>query len=167
MYDKITACPGNAITWTLMQGMNSFLIRWKLKVNLMSVLSSLEAAQVFDKLPSQQIGVHEESLYYVLPVLEILCSSTKLTFVLTLCAWCVFHACVWLCFFCVSFEFTLGSCVFTFGLRCYRAHGELKRISNQHIPNTTNPEHTLAPICWDAANGHGDNKIDIMTLPGF
>ena len=30
--------------------------------------------------------------------------------------------CVWLCFICVSFEFTLGSCVFTLRLRCCREH---------------------------------------------
>ena len=35
----------------------------------------------------------------VLLVLEIMCSSTKLTFVLTLCAWCVFH--VFGCALCV------------------------------------------------------------------
>ena len=29
--------------------------------------------------------------------------------------------CVWLCFICVSSEFTLGSYVFTLSLRCYRA----------------------------------------------
>ena len=37
--------------------------------------------------------------------------------------------------------------MFTLSLRCYRAHGELKMVSNQHIVNTKNPEHTLAPIC--------------------
>ena len=56
--------------------------------------------------------------------------------------------CVWLCVICVSFEFILGSCVFTLSLRCFRAHGELKMVSNQHIVNTKNPENTLEPICW-------------------
>ena len=55
--------------------------------------------------------------------------------------------CVWLCFICVSFEFTLGSCVFNLSLRCYWARGKLKMVSNQHIVNTKNHEDTLAPIC--------------------
>ena len=38
----------------------------------------------------QQIGVHE-ALLCVLLVLELLCCSTKLTFVLILITWCVFH----------------------------------------------------------------------------
>ena len=60
----------------------------------------------------------------------------------------VSFSCVWLCCICLSFEFTLGSCVFTLRLRCYWAHCELKMVSNQHIVNTKHPEHTLAPICW-------------------
>ena len=75
----------------------------------------------------QQIGVHEASLY-VLLVLEILYSSTKLTFVLMLSA-CCFISYVWLCLICVSFKIThmnIGFvCVFTLSLRCYRARGEL------------------------------------------
>ena len=98
----------------------------------------------------QQIGVHEASLC-VLRVLEILCSSTKITFVLTLYAWCV-----WLFFIC---EFTLGSCVFTLSLRFYRVHGELKMVSNQHIVNTRSPEHTLAPICWENLKNWLNNLI--------
>ena len=96
---------------------------------------------------SQQIGVHEASLC-VLLVLEILCSSTKLTFVLMLSAWCVFGVCfpcVWLCIIWVHIGFV---CMFTLSLRCYRAQGELNMVSNQYIVNTKNPEHTLAPICW-------------------
>ena len=54
--------------------------------------------------------------------------------------------CVWLCFISISFDFTLGSCVFTLSLRCYRAHGELKVVSsNQHNMTTKTPEHTLGP----------------------
>ena len=34
-----------------------------------------------------------------------------------------------------SFEFILGSCVFTLSLCCYPAHDELKMVSNQHIMN--------------------------------
>ena len=59
---------------------------------------------------AQQIDVHEASLC-VLLVFEILWSSTNLIFVV---ARMVCFPCVWLCFICVSFEFTLGSCVFTF-----------------------------------------------------
>ena len=44
--------------------------------------------------------------------------------------------CVWLYFICVSPEFVLGSCAFPLSLRCYRAHGEPKMVSNQHIINT-------------------------------
>ena len=40
--------------------------------------------------------------------------------------------CVWLCLICVSFEVMLGSFVLTLSLRCYRAHGELNMVSNQH-----------------------------------
>ena len=43
---------------------------------------------------------------------------------------------VWLCVICVSFEFALGPCVFTLGLRCYWAHVELKMVSNPHAVNT-------------------------------
>ena len=50
---------------------------------------------------AQQIGVHKSPLCVEL-VLEILCSSTKLTSALMLGAWCVFHV-----LDCVSFEFTL------------------------------------------------------------
>ena len=57
--------------------------------------------------------------------------------------------CVWLCFICVSFQFTLSSWVLTLSLRCYRAQSELKMVSNQHIVKTKDPEHTLAPICWE------------------
>ena len=42
----------------------------------------------------------------------------------------------WLCFICVSFEFTVCSYGFTLCLRCYRSHDELKMVSNQHIVNT-------------------------------
>ena len=59
----------------------------------------------------------------------------------------VYFPCIWLCFICVSFEFTLGSCVFTLNLRCYRAQCELKIVSNQHIVSTKNPEHTLMIRC--------------------
>ena len=86
---------------------------------------------------TQQIGVHEASLC-VLLVLEILCSSTKLSFVLMLSTQCAFHA----------FDFALsvyhlrshiwGSCVFTLMLGCYGAHGELKTVSNHHTMNTKN-----------------------------
>ena len=80
---------------------------------------------------TQQIGIHKAPLCDLL-VLKILCSSTKLTFVLMLSAWCVFN--VFHCALsCVSFEFTLGSCVFTLSLHCHWAHGELKMVSNQHI----------------------------------
>ena len=40
------------------------------------------------------------------------------------------------------------SCVLTLSLRCYRGHGELKMVSNQHIVKTKNPEHPPAAICW-------------------
>ena len=39
---------------------------------------------------ARQIGVHEAPLCIFL-VLEILCSNTKVTFVLMFNAWCVFH----------------------------------------------------------------------------
>ena len=85
---------------------------------------------------TQQIGVHEASLC-VLPG-----SSTKLTSVLMLCAWCVFHV-----FSCALSVYTslnityhsiiLGSCVFALSLRCYRTRdSELKMVSDQHIVNT-------------------------------
>ena len=63
----------------------------------------------------------------------------------------VYFPSVWLCFICVSIGSILGSCVFTLSLRCHRAHGELKMVSNQHIVNTKrkNSEHTLASICCE------------------
>ena len=62
----------------------------------------------------------------VLFVLEILGSSTKLTFVLTLCAWYLFHVsgCV-LSVYHLSSHWTRA---FTYSLRCYWAHGELKMV---------------------------------------
>ena len=82
-------------------------------------------------------------------VFKNLCSSTKLTFVLMLRTWCVFHV-----FDCALSVYHLSShwvcvCVFTLSLHCYQAHGELKMVSKQHIMNTKkNPENTLAPFCW-------------------
>ena len=96
--------------------------------------------------PTQQIGVLKAPLC-VLLVLKMLCPSTKLTFVLMLSTWCVFHV-----FGCVLSEFTVGSCVFTLSLRCFRAHGELKMVSNQYIVNTneswTHASTILLGICW-------------------
>ena len=102
----------------------------------------------------EQIGVHETSLSVFL-VLEILCSSTKLTFVLTLC---VFHvhgvfsmclAVLYLCinwvhtgFVCVYFEFTLLSSTW------WTQNG----FKSAHSKHTKNPEHTLVPICWVMSN---------------
>ena len=60
--------------------------------------------------------------------------------------------CLWLYFICVSFEFTLGLCVLTLSWHYYRAHGELRMVSNQLIMNIKNPEHMLAPICWVASS---------------
>ena len=100
-----------------------------------------------ERIETQQIGVHEAPLC-VLLALEIWCSSTKLTFVLTLSAWCVFHV-----FGCDLSLYRLSShCIrvcLLLGLRSYRAHGELEIVLNQRIVNTKNPEHTLAPICWE------------------
>ena len=53
-----------------------------------------------------------------------------------LSAWCVFMA--WclgllhLCIFCV----VLSSCVSTLSLPCYRTHGEVEMVSNQHVVKT-------------------------------
>ena len=83
------------------------------------------------------IGIHKASLCVLLG-LEILCSSTKLTFCVDVERMVCFP-CVWLCFICVAFKIThinIGLCVFTLSLRCYEAHGELKMVSNQHIVNT-------------------------------
>ena len=51
--------------------------------------------------------------------------------------------------FCGDVERTLCSCEFTLSLSCYQAHGELKMVSNRHIVNTKNSEHTLVSICWE------------------
>ena len=93
-----------------------------------------------------QIDIHRASLC-VLLMLEILCSNTKLTCADVVCMVC-FRS-VWLCFICASFEFTLGSSVFTLSSRYYRAQSKLKMASNQNIVNTKNPEDTLATICWE------------------
>ena len=66
--------------------------------------------RVRDLLCSQQIGIHEVPPC-VLLLLEILCASTKWTFVLMLSTWCVFR--VWLRFICVWFKITSGLGVFT------------------------------------------------------
>ena len=98
----------------------------------------------------------------VLLVIEILWSSTKLTFALM----CVFHV-----FDCALSVYHFSSHwirVFTLRLRCYRAPGELKVVSNRHIVNTKNPEHKLAPIClvnnlyYDC---HLDNYTDVTWTP--
>ena len=44
--------------------------------------------------------------------------------------------CVWLCFISVSFKIILASCVFSLSLSCYRAHDELKMVSNDQTVNT-------------------------------
>ena len=81
---------------------------------------------------TQQMGVHETPLCVLLE-LEILCSSTKLTFVLLLSACGVFHV-----FGFALSLYHMSSHWVRVCLRSYRAHGELKMVSNQHIVNTEN-----------------------------
>ena len=82
----------------------------------------------------------------VLFVLEILCSSTKLTFVLMLSTWCVFHVlgCALSVYHLRSHIWILDLCVFALSLCCYGAHGELKMVANQYTVNTK--------ICWTHAS---------------
>ena len=94
---------------------------WHSDATVQDFLSSIDIAH-FEI--DQQIDVHEVSLC-VLLVFEILWSSTNLTFVLTLCAWCVFRV-----FGCALSVYHLSShwvrvCLLL-SLRCYRAHDELK-----------------------------------------
>ena len=74
-------------------------------------------------------------------VLNILCSDTKLTFVLMLSPWCDFHVigCALSVYHLKSHISILDSCVVTLSLLCYRAPDEFKIISNQHITNTKIP----------------------------
>ena len=116
--------------------------------------------------PAQQIGVHEASLR-VLLVLEILCSSPIICVdvVGMLC-----FPCIWLRFIGVSFEFTLGSRMSTFSLRCYRAHGELKMVSNQHIVNTKiSRTHTstnlLGGHAWIPPEKRENNALMFFFIP--
>ena len=83
--------------------------------------------------------------------LEIVCSSTKLTFVSMLSAWCVFHV-----FGCASSVYDLSShwvrvyllWVFVVIERMVNSKGFQIRISWTHTQENT--EHTLALICWVA-----------------
>ena len=72
----------------------------------------------------QLIGVHDAPLC-VLFVIEILCSGTKLTLVLKLSAWCVFHVlgCA-LSVYHLSSHWARVCLLRVYG--CYPAHGELK-----------------------------------------
>ena len=76
---------------------------------------------------TQQIGVHKASLC-VLLVLDILCLSTKLTFVLMLCTWCVFYVLAVLYLYIIWVHIGWVCVVIK--------HNELKMVSNQHIMNT-------------------------------
>ena len=76
MFNHHKSCPDNRlISW------GSLTTKWQLYTYALKKLQ---------RVTSKQIGVHEASLC-VLLVLEILRSSTKLPFLLTLCTWCVFH----------------------------------------------------------------------------
>ena len=66
--------------------------------------------------------------------------STKLTFVLTLWAWCVFHV-----FGCALPVYYLSSCVY-FKLMLSSTWWTQNVFKSAHREH--NPEHTLAPICW-------------------
>ena len=67
---------------------------------------------------------------------------------LCLC-WCWAHGVISMClavlYMCIIWVHIGLVCVY---LRCYRTHGELRMVSNQHITYTKKPEHTLAPIYW-------------------
>ena len=78
---------------------------------------------------TQQIGVHEAPLC-VLLVLENIVFECKISFCVDVVCMVCFPG-VWLCFICVSFEFTLGLCMLTLSLCYCQAHGELKMVSNK------------------------------------
>ena len=106
---------------------------------------------------AKQIGVHETPLCALL-VLEILCPSTKLTFVLMLSAWWAFHVfgCDLSVYHLRSHVWILGSWVFTLSLRCYRALCELLMVSNHPIVNTN--------ISWTHASTNLLVDATIFTL---
>ena len=61
----------------------------------------------------------------------------------------VCFSCFGLCFICVSFEFTLGSCVFTLRLWLLSSTWWTKNCKTSSTSWTqSNLEHTLAPTCW-------------------
>ena len=53
------------------------------------------------------------------------------------------------CVTCVSFEFTLHSCVFTSSLRCIEHMVNSKWFQISTSWTQKNSEHTPAPICWE------------------
>ena len=101
-------------------------------------------ANVWLSIATQQIGVHEASLC-VLLVLEILCSSTKLTFVLTLCAWCVFHV-FGVLYLCIILSSHLVSCVFTFLSSTWWNQNGFKSAHREHKKSWTHAYTNLLGI---------------------
>ena len=91
-------------------GQRNKIIEQKFSLSFITPEQGWGAVQFLCCAISQQISVHEAPLCVLLG-LEMLYSSSKLTFVLMLSAWCVFR--VWLRFICVSFKIILGSCVLT------------------------------------------------------
>ena len=83
---------------------------------------------------AQQIGIHDAPLCDRNIVFQ-----HKINFCVVEHIVC--FPCVRPCFICVTFEFPLGSCVFTWSLRCYRGHGELKMVSIQHCEHKTSRTH--------------------------
>ena len=76
----------------------------------------------------------------------------------------VYFPCVWLCFICVSFKFTLGSCVFTLCWICVVIEHMLNSKWFQISTSWTQkyPEHTLSRICWVKSNVYCWDKLSYL-----
>ena len=112
---------------------------------------------------AQQIDVHKASLC-VLLVLEILCLSTKLTFVLTLCTWRVFHV-----FGCALSVYHLSSHWVRVCLGLLRVYGVTEHLVNskwfQIITSLTQKSWTHAR-CWQQITRESRDLLNhLLCLP--
>ena len=92
---------------------------------------------------AEQIGFHEAPLCVFL-LLEILCSSTKVTLMLN--AWCVFH--VFGCAYHLSSRWVLVCLLWAYVAMEHMVHSKLFQISTSSTQKY--PELALAPVCWVA-----------------
>ena len=94
-------------------------------------------AYIISSSTTQQNDIDQASLCVYLCSKYGVPAQKKINFVLIF--WCVYNVfgCALYVYHLRSQIYILGSCVFILSIRCYRTHGQLNMVLNQHIVNTT------------------------------